>query len=64
MEQGLKYDAAGAVKQATIMQEATKRYLAALVFAGLNSESHKNRKAVIKHDWVHNNVDSLPKTYK
>ena len=59
-EQGLNYEAVKAVKQAVIMEEATKRYIAALAFTGLNSERHKSLKADVKHNWARNNVDSLP----
>ena len=63
-EQGLNYEAAEAVKQDAIMEEAAKRYLAALAFTGLDSTRHKSLKADVKHDWVRNNVDSLPRTYE
>merc|ERR1712194_333183 len=63
-EQGLDYDAADQVKQATIMEGAAKRYLAALAFTGLNSDRHKQLKADVRHDWVRNNTDSLPRTYE
>ena len=46
------------------MKEAAKRYLAALIFTGLNSEQHKQLKIDVKHDWVHNNTDNLPRTYE
>ena len=51
------------IKQANIMKEIAKRYLAALAFTGLNNERHKQLKADVKHDWVQNNTDSLPRTY-
>ena len=63
-EQGLNYDADKAVKQEYIMQDATKTYLTALAFTDLNSERHKNLKTEVKHNWVRNNVDSLPRTYE
>ena len=37
-EQSLNYDLAEPIKQAKIMEEAAKRYLAALAFTGLNSD--------------------------
>ena len=43
-EQGLNYIMADNVKQAVIMEEASKRYLVALVFIGLNSKNHKKNK--------------------
>ena len=58
----MNYDAADPVKQATSMQDAAKRYLAAPAFTGLNSGRHKSLKADVKHEWVRNNVDSLPRT--
>ena len=56
------YDLADPIKQAKVMEEAAKRYLAALAFTGLNSERHKQLKADVRHDWVQNNTDSLPRT--
>ena len=52
------------MQQTVVMEEATKRYLAALVFTGSNSKRHKSMKAGVKHNWVRNNVDSLPRTYE
>ena len=46
------------------MQEAATRYLAALAFTGLNSESHESLKADVKNDCVRNNMNSLPQTYE
>ena len=56
-EQGLNYEGAEAVKQAVIMEETVKRYLAALAFTGLDSTRHKSLKADVKHDCVHNNAN-------
>ena len=61
-EQGLNYKSVEAVKQESIIQGATKRYLAALTFTGLNSKRHKSLKANVKHGWVRNNMDSPPRT--
>ena len=63
-EQSLNYDLAEPIKQAKVMEEAAKRYLAALAFTGLNSDQHKQLKADVRHDWVRNNTDSLPRTYE
>ena len=63
-EHDMNYDAAKATKQESITQEAVTRYLAALAFTGLNSERHTSLKADVKHNWVQNNVDSLPRTYE
>ena len=49
-EQGLKYELAKPLKQANIMEKASKRYLTALAFTGLNSQRHKHLKANVKHD--------------
>ena len=46
------------------MGEVLKRYLAVLVFTGLNSEKHKKLKLGVKHAWVRNNTDSLPMLYE
>ena len=61
---GLNYKVADGVKQAVIMEEASKRYLMALAFTGLNSKKHKKLKLDAKHDWARNNTNSLSRTYK
>ena len=62
-ENCLNYKVANNVKKAVIMEEALKRYLTMLAFAGLNSEEHKKLKSDLKHDWVRNNTNLLPKGY-
>ena len=63
-EQDLNYEMTEPLKQAKIMEEAAKRYLAALAFTRLNSKRHTQLKADVKYDWVRNNMDSLPRIYE
>jgi hypothetical protein len=63
-EQDLNYNLTEPIKHAKVMEEAVKRYLAALAFTGLNSKRHKQLKANVNHNWVRNNTDSLPHTYE
>ena len=46
------------------MEEAAKRYLAALAFTGPSSKRHTQLKADMKHELVQNNMGSLPRTYE
>lgn len=60
-EKHLEYKTLEGVKQAVLMKEASKRYLAALTFTSRNSEKHTQLKSDVKHDWVRNNT-SNPRT--
>ena len=50
--------------QTVIMEEGSKRYLAPLAFNDLDCKKHKKLKADMKHDWVRNKTDSLPRSYE
>ena len=49
-EKRLEYNTLESVKQAVITEEASTRYLVALVLTGINSEQHKTLKLDLKHN--------------
>ena len=58
-EKSLEYETLDGVKQAVIIEEVSRRSLAALAFTGLNNNNHKELflNTGVRHSAVHHNND-------